>query len=581
MVFNDNPTPAIPYGVIQLIVYKWYAGTYWAWSDQSKGDRDGTLTTFSFEGNIFSIVLEAATGSIYNQFEDDTYRLTGSGNSWSYTRETNGRTYHPKGQPPPQSFVHYVIAHPEYINGQVEFLSFKVYDHTENRILAKPTISQVLLKPQIKDYFTGYVLDSKPYKLDIDIYVIPIQDGSIKLHYYYLEDEEDNYDCDGLKHRAVSIQTQHLKLVKDIPHRLLVSCIPCSITLDGNSELCDDIKAQIKISNIKSFPDYLPTIKSSWEALYEQRKNLLIANPKLITTISLEVKSYIWAATPRWGQVGISDRNTGQGIGETINDTLIFDKYFKPQLDGTFGSYTMPDTAMLKNISATLDADKWSFNYDDPTKPRVDNLGWRINRLCDILGIRVNTDGTINSEKDKKLVRQVIDNKKYIDPKKIGVTTFGELGMVVKRINNRFKNKDEIVSDQCVIIQDIPQQIQEYFEQINLALGIQESSAIEIKQGDTTARFNSQLEILIELVNLLSSGNEMTRAGLISTLITQSQTNELIAGLGLPSVTKTIPIKIDKKVHQVPFKGIAAHRSISQEIATCTYNVGIATGQLL
>jgi hypothetical protein len=73
----------------------------------------------------------------------------------------------------------------------------------------------------------------------------------------------------------------------------------------------------------------------------------------------------------------------------------------------------------------------------------------------------------------------------------------------------------------------------------------------------------------------------MTRAALVSSLVTQSQTNELIAGLGLPSVTKTIPIKIGKKVRQVPFKGIAAHRSIAQEVATCTYNVGIVLGQVL
>jgi hypothetical protein len=235
----------------------------------------------------------------------------------------------------------------------------------------------------------------------------------------------------------------------------------------------------------------------------------------------------------------------------------------------------------ITEIWKALGGAKYATNQLDNTKDRVTNLGFLTERIAKVLGIRFDDNGKIEVDKEKATVRKVIDKSKDVDPEKVGINGFGDGGMVVKRINNRFKNKGEIVSDQCVVVQDMPDLIQEYFEQANLALGIQESSAIEIKQDGTAARFNSQLEILVELVNLMSSGNEMTRAALVSSLVTQSQTNELIAGLGLPSVTKTIPIKIGKKVSQLPFKGIAAHRSISQEIATCTYNVGIGNGNAL
>jgi hypothetical protein len=235
----------------------------------------------------------------------------------------------------------------------------------------------------------------------------------------------------------------------------------------------------------------------------------------------------------------------------------------------------------ITEIWKALGGAKYANNQLDNTKDRVTNLGFLTERIAKVLGIRFDDNGKIEVDKEKAIVRKVIDGTKNVDPEKVGINGFGDGGMVVKRINNRFKNKGEIVSDQCVVVQDMPDLIQEYFEQANLALGIQESSAIEIKQDGTAARFNSQLEVLIELVNLMSSGNEMTRAALVSSLVTQSQTNELIAGLGLPSVTKTIPIKIGKKVSQVPFKGIAAHRSIAQEVATCTYNVGIVLGQVL
>jgi hypothetical protein len=262
-----------------------------------------------------------------------------------------------------------------------------------------------------------------------------------------------------------------------------------------------------------------------------------------------------------------------------VNNQRAFDWHVKPQSDGSYGNLTM-NSPMLEEVHASLGAGKWGINPDDPDVVRIDNLGWRIKRLCDILGIRVKTDGTIDKPAEKKLARRIIAREENLDPKKFGVTSFGEMGMAMKRISNRFV-KDKIVSDQCVIVQDIPQKIDEYFEQINLALGIQESSAVQIVEGEKVARFNNQLEILVELVRLMSSMNEMTRSNLVSSLVTQSQSSEIIAGFGLPSVTKTIPIKIGKSVSQLPFKGIAAHRSMSQEIATCTYNVGLVTGQLL
>jgi hypothetical protein len=263
-----------------------------------------------------------------------------------------------------------------------------------------------------------------------------------------------------------------------------------------------------------------------------------------------------------------------------VDNQIAYDRHLKPQADNNGIGDLVMDSIRTIQIHFALNAGKWGVNPDDPTRPRLINLGWLIERIAWFFGIRPKPNGDVDTVKDKASVRQVIDNQKTLDPKKIGINSFGEDGMVITRINNRFK-KDEIVSDQCVIVKDFIQVIQEYFEQANLAVGIQESSAVEIKKESGKARFNNQLEILVELVNLMSSGNQMIRANLVSSLVTQSQSNEIIAGLGLPSVTKTIPLKIDKKIYHLPYKGIAAHRSISQEIATCTYNVGLVTGQLI
>jgi hypothetical protein len=460
------------------------------------------------------------------------------------------------------------------------------------RIVSAASNSGLPVKPNYLHLLNGYYLDPRAKLSEIEI--IPTETKTIQIEYYQVNKFEPIPSLS-----SIDVCYYTINLVKDKPSKLpIADCVMGTL-------YCDDPNTINLISNISQSGKYsgkyfleanLPELFSEWNTLYDIALNTPLTPPvisftPILTQYQYQVESrrdlkVIGANNNYWNN---RDTPTPDRIPNfphpmfLVDNQRAFNWHIKPQSDDSFGDLVM-NSPLLVNIGKSLDVATWSVNLDDPDLPRVDNLGWRIQRICDIAGIRVNPDGTINKEKEKKLVRQVIDSKKRLDDKLVGVTVFGELGMVMKRITNRFKGKTEIVSDQCVIIQDIPQMIQEYFEQINLALGIQESSAVEIKQGEKgeiRARFSSQLEILIELVNLLSSGNEMSRAALVSSLITQSQTNELIAGLGLPSVTKTIPVKIDKNIHQIPFKGIAAHRSISQEIATCTYNVGIVLGQVL
>jgi hypothetical protein len=233
----------------------------------------------------------------------------------------------------------------------------------------------------------------------------------------------------------------------------------------------------------------------------------------------------------------------------------------------------------LTEIHKALDAEKYS-KVEGSNIPRVATLGHLISKISAILGYRPEPDGSFTEDTEKKLVRKIVPSTEKIDKKKIGVNNFGSDGMLLKRLNNRF-NGDKIANDECVIVKDLPQLLAEYQDQINLALGLQESSAVEIKNNSETSRYSNQLAMLSELLNLASSNHDMIRAALISSLIAQGQTSETIAALGLPTVTKTLPIDVDGKITHLPYKGVAPHRSISQEVATCTQNVGIVLGQLL
>jgi hypothetical protein len=481
------------------------------------------------------------------------------------------------------------------------------------QMISIPTVVRVK-NPNYIHLLSGFPGDSRT--IENNIIVIPTVSEQIEIEYYSINNLESIPDLSTIDvfHRTVD-------LIANVPCVLPIkNCVLGTLSLSSataKARLISTFESNGKYPYKYFFGEYLEELFIVWG------RNM--SNPPLNTIRILGANNNPWNNKP----VPTNDQNFDITHPMfAIDNQRAYDWHIKPQSNGSYGNLVMDSPRMIE-IHAALNAsqyllevpaivgtgtidnpqtpathkldwyiknsagekvtaiwkalggNKYGINSIDNTKDRVTNLGFLVERIAKVLGIRFDDNGKIEVEKEKATVRKVIDGTKNVDPEKVGVNGFGEGGMVVKRINNRFKQKGEIVSDQCVVLQDIPDLIQEYFEQSNLALGIQESSAIEIKQGTTSARFNSQLELLIELVNLMSSSNEMTRAALVSSLVTQNQTNELIAGLGLPSVTKTIPVKIDKKVTQLPFKGIAAHRSISQEIATCTYNVGIATGQLL
>jgi hypothetical protein len=269
-----------------------------------------------------------------------------------------------------------------------------------------------------------------------------------------------------------------------------------------------------------------------------------------------------------------------------IDNQRTYDYFFKPQPDGSFGDLKMDSWRTinildaLQQVSKALDAEKFSTNELDPSSPRITTIGHLVEKIAFLLGYRPDADGKFDKSKEKSRVRQIIPAGKKVDAAKVGVNNFAEDGMVLKRLNNRFKG-DKIVADECVVVKDLLQLISEYHDQDNLALGIQESSAIEVNTQHGTARYNNQLEILVDLITIVKESQEMIRSAMVSGLVTQGQTTEIIAGIGLPSVTKTLPVTIDGKNKAIPYKGIAAHRSLSQEVATVAYNVGVVTGQLI
>jgi hypothetical protein len=443
------------------------------------------------------------------------------------------------------------------------------------------------VKPNYKSLVKGYYLDVR--KLPKSQPIIPAKTQQVKIGYY----RESTSDP------RLAIEWMHytLDLVKRVPYFL-----PIEYPVLGTF-YCDDDAIGSQIRNLHSDSDYypyaylfdesLPSIFNDWNALYQAKLNQPLNIPDLGAGTTIENISYFYYEQISRTLRAMGGNNNVWNNRDTPTDDInldlthpfwivdndrSYDWWFAPQSDQSYGTVTMHNPK-IDEIRDALNAGYYSKN---PTtgEARVANLGHLVENIAALFGYRPEPDGTLSHDKEKAKVRTVISKDNPVDPSKVGVNSFGEQGMVVRRLNNAFTGK-EITANECVLVRDLPQLLAEYQDQINLALGLQESSAISVETQNGTAKYENQLAVLTELLNLSISNHDMIRSALVSVMVAQGKTSEIIAGMGLPSVTKTIPVEIDGKISDLPYQGIAAHRSISQEIAVCTQNVGIVAGQLL
>jgi hypothetical protein len=367
--------------------------------------------------------------------------------------------------------------------------------------------------------------------------------------------------------------------------------------ISGSDELVTEI--QDKLSKISlpvdrySYSYYLysgntPAVWNEWLTIY----NSVVLPPKPVSITNFSDRDYLEYSQPIF-RVLAANNNVWNNSTVSINDLNIdvnhpmfkvddnrtFRYHFKIQSDHSYGNLTM-DSPKLVEIHKALDAQKYSRNELDPTLPRLANLGWHINRQSEVIGVRVDANGKINVESEKTKTRHLVKPDEQIDQTKYGGNSFGSEGMLVRRLPNYFDN-NQIKSGGIVEIHDLTQLMLEMLDQLNLAIGLQESGAIEINHGGTVHRYPSLLALVTEIAVHQFTQSSYAKSTHISSLVTQEQTKEIIGGLGLPTVSKTLLRTANGNKAAIPYWGIAPQASLAKRIDTCTYNVGIVLGQLI
>jgi hypothetical protein len=294
-----------------------------------------------------------------------------------------------------------------------------------------------------------------------------------------------------------------------------------------------------------------------------------VANP-------VETKTRIVAANnDRWGHGTVTTSDNPPPTNYQIFSVNEYQLFEALQTDDSFGSLTM-DSPRILEIHAALDAGRYA---TDPAsnEARVANLGHLIERSAAILGYRPKPDGTIDQAAEKTTYQRAVLKAGATPPAGDYLAgRFGKRGLLMRRLPNK-KTTEGWEAGGYVAIHDIPQLLTEVLDQLNEAMNLQDSTSIQIKDGGNTYTYASQLALLVEMATTLIPQKRQLKEIWTSSLVSQQSINEVIAGIGLPTVSKSVTISGAK----LPYWGIQPDKSLQREIATVAYNVGLGNGQIL
>jgi hypothetical protein len=256
--------------------------------------------------------------------------------------------------------------------------------------------------------------------------------------------------------------------------------------------------------------------------------------------------------------------------------------HFAPQPDGSNGTIimdgirTIQTLELVQQIADAIDAATYS--KDPATQlPRVANLGHLIEKVANFIGYRPEPDGSIDMQKETTTYAAAVVAPGFNSGVDYRAGRFGKKGALVKRVTNKLGATGKWEPGGYVKVHDLFQLHTELFGQMNQALNLQDSTSITIRDGTNTYSYPNQLALLAEIGTGVIQHRRQIRETWASSIVTQKTVNEVLAGFGLPVVSKSLTVN----GQQLPYWGVQPSQSLQKEIATSTYQGGAQLGQLL
>lgn len=291
-------------------------------------------------------------------------------------------------------------------------------------------------------------------------------------------------------------------------------------------------------------------------------------------------KHYIFAANNNLWNLQTPRADLNYSDAYYSGDASVINRFFTLTSDGLDLTYTMPTSPYLLDLHRTFNCTKWSTNSTNPGEVRADNLGWRIERGNEVLGIQVKEDGTIDEALEKTINRRLHANgSEPNNTQEYNPNCFGSKGILVRYLPNKFSPNGTAAGGYRKV-RSIPQLLAEFHEQANAAMGYQEGTAIEIQLDGQTYRYPNQLALLTELFVTAKQTATYSKGSFFSSLIGEQSIKEVIAGLGLRTVDKYLEFSIAGKAVKLYYKGISASQSVRRKLSAVATNVGMIFGNI-
>lgn len=444
-------------------------------------------------------------------------------------------------------------------------------------------------------WYLGTVLAANT--VNINIPFIPLESEEIILTYYQYV-----YDWAGC--RIFNKEFKKYSLIKDQEINIqLDNVLPCSLIIVSDFNLVE-LNQYITFFNPNKylFPDQINSFIAHINSLHAQIEDpdpynnnsedySLGRGESIITTedggynICVEKNFHLITANNNyWNQnLNQEDINPFNHPDLLKTDSEIFTNHLE-MYDGEL-IRTMPDSPRLLEthralleVHRALEADKYGGKTNDT--PNNLTIARLIKHSARILGFEVKPDGKLNQEYISQHKLTVADDPSVpIEDYQVGF--FGYKGTLLKHLPNKVNGKNVKLGG-IAKIHNIPQFLGEIVNILNDALNLQNSSSILVNHGDgNQSKYTDQLALLIDMAIAIKEIQQLNSKTYFSSVVTQEMTKEVIAGLGLPTINKSVKMQVNNKPIHLPYKGIQPERSIQLSIAEVLYNQGITNGQLL
>jgi hypothetical protein len=432
--------------------------------------------------------------------------------------------------------------------------------------------------PTYIDLLSGYSLDDRTIPSNPNI--IPVEDETISIEYYRENSLEPIPEL-----RSIYWVVRIIKLIKDTPITLpITNCVLGTLNISSPSVINSILSLSTpndRYSWNYLFVNSLSSLFLHWRSLYEA-DNQVPANtlifPESTILHKLAANNNAWDNADLSGNLDINFDISHPMF--SLNDGRSYNWHIKPQNDTSRGDLVM-DSIRTIEIHAALDAAKWGVHPDDPNMTRVDNLGWRIERGNQVLGIRVKPDGTIDKDLEKTTNRRLhAEGDEQNNILEYNPNCFGSKGMLVRHLPNKFSSAGTVAGGYRKV-KDIPQYLAEMHEQANAAMGYQEGTAIEIQLDGKTYRYPNQLALMTEIFVTMKQTATYSKGAFFSSLIAEQSIKEVMGGLGLRTVDKFLEFKVAGKIVKLYYKGISASQSIRRKLSAVTTNIGMVIGNII